>query len=222
MLLMAGPGFCGLRDPLSVELPELEVIDGASWYWAGRRMAVNNVPMSIKLFSYPGKPEDVKAYYLSLLKVKGHGKLSQKAIGDMAIIGFQLDGFQYSVQFSQQGDLVDGKIVVTPSPLNYRESKNTGLPLPPRSKVSSVVKSLEAGQRSESVTFETSLGVAHVLDFYASELLNDGWRRYSGSGDGDQGAVVSFQRGGELLQLNIKGLQGANSTFTQVLINWIK
>lgn len=216
------PVISSSRDPLSVDLPELEVIDGAKWYWAGRRMAVNNVPMSIKLFSYKGSVEEVKAYYLGVLKVKGHGKVSQKAIGDMAILGFQLDGFQYSIQFSQQGDVVDGKIVVTPTPLNYKESKSTEVPLPPRSRVSSVVESLEAGQRSESVTFETSLGVPHVLDFYNAELKNDGWIQYSGSGDGYQGAVVSFQRRGELLQLNIKGLQGANSTFTQVLINWIK
>lgn len=212
----------GVRDPLSVKLPELEVVDGASWYWAGRQMAVNNIPMSIKLFSYPGKAEDVRAFYLSLWKVKGHGKVSQKSIGDMSVLGYQLDGFQYSVQFSQQGAKVDGKIVVTPTPLNYHENRDTSLPLPPRSKVSSVVESIESGQRSESVTFETSLGVPHVLDFYATQLRGDGWVQYSGSGDGNVGAVVSFQRGGELLQLNIKGLQGRNSTFSQVLINWVK
>ena len=210
------------RDPLSVELPELEVVDGARWYWAGRRMAVNNVPMSVKLFSFPGKADEVKSYYLGLWKVKGHGKVTQKAIGDMVILGYQLDGVQYSVQFSQQGQVVDGKIVVTPTPLNYRESKKTDIPLPPRSKVSSVVESLEAGQYSESVTFESSLNVNYVLDFYIVQFKNDGWTQYSGSGDGVQGAVVSFQRGGELLQLNIKGLQGRNGSFSQVLINWVK
>ncbi|RLT97967.1 MAG: hypothetical protein D9N14_10035 [Ketobacter sp.] len=223
-LLLALPGqvAAGFRDPLSVELPELEVIEGAQWYWAGRRMAVNNVPMSIKLFSFPGTQEQVKAFYLGLWKTRGHGKLTQKAIGDMSILGYQLDGFQYSVQFSQQGEVVDGKIVVTPTPLNYEERRKTSLPLPPRSRISSVVESIESGQRSESVTFESSLDVPQVLDFYLTQLKNDQWVQYSGSGDGYGGAVVSFQRGGELLQLNIKGLQGANSTFSQVLINWVK
>ena len=85
-----------------------------------------------------------------------------------------------------------------------------------------MVQSLEMGKRSESVTLDTSLGVAQVLDFYRVQLQSEGWQQYSGSGDGVEGAVVSFQRGGELLQLNIKGLQGRNSSFSQVLINWVK
>lgn len=214
--------YSAVRDPLSVELPELEVITGAQWYWAGRKMAVNNIPMSIKLFSYAGNMDDVKAYYLGLWQMKGHGKVSEKSIGDMVVLGYQLDGFQYSVQFSQQGEVVDGKIVITPTPLNYRENKDTSLPLPPRSRVSSVVKSIEVSSLSESVTFESTLGVPQILDFYMIELRGDQWQQFSGSGDGETGAVVSFQRGGELLQLNIKGLQGRNSSFTQVLINWVK
>ena len=223
-LLIFVPGLAtpSPKDPLNVELPELEVVSGANWYWVSQHMAVNNIPMSIKMFSYPGKPEDVRAFYSGVWKVKGHGTVTQKTIGDMSVLGYQLDGFQYSVQFSRQGEVVDGKIVVTPTPLNYRESKDTTLPLPPRAKVSSVVRSLDGGTVSESVTFETSLGVPHVVDFYMVQLRDDGWVQYSGSGDRTKGAVVSFQRGGELLQLNIKGLQGSNSSFSQVLINWVK
>lgn len=221
-LLSSSPTLAASRDPLSVELPELVVLEGAEWFWAGRRMAVNNIPMSIKLFSYPGDAADVKAFYLGVWQLKGHGKLSQKVIGDMVVLAYQLDGFQFSVQYSQKGAVVDGKIVVTPTPLNYQESKDTSLPLPPRSRVSSVVKSLDNGTRSESVTFESSLKVPQVIDFYMIELSDSGWVQYSGSGDGISGAVASFQRGGELLQLNIKGLQGSNSSFSQVLINWVK
>ncbi|MGB1059796.1 MAG: hypothetical protein ACPGZU_06675, partial [Ketobacter sp.] len=205
--------FSAFKDPLDVKLPELEVVSGAQWYWAGRHLAVNNIPMSVKLFSYPGKAEEVERFYLGLWQIKGHGKLTQKSIGDLNILGYQLDGFQYSVQFSQQGNVVDGKIVVSPTPLNYKERKKTTLPLPPRAKIASVVQSLEMGKRSESVTLDTSLGVAQVLDFYRVQLQSEGWQQYSGSGDGVEGAVVSFQRGGELLQLNIKGLQGRNSSF---------
>lgn len=222
ILAFAQPSLSAIKDPLEVDLPELEVIAGAEWYWAGERMAVNNVPMSIKLFSYKGNVEDVKQFYLGLWQVKGHGKLTQKNIGDMLILGYQLDGIQYSVQFSQQGEVVDGKVVVSPTPLHYRERKKTRLPMPPRAKIASVVQTLEMGKKSETVTLDTSLGVPQVLDFYMIQLKSDGWKQYSGSGDGVQGAVVSFQRGGELLQLNIKGLQGRNSSFSQVLINWVK
>lgn len=222
--LLASPllSYAVSRDPLDVELPELEVVSGANWYWAGQRMAVNNIPMSVKIFSYPGSVEEVKQYYLSLWKVKGHGKLSQKHIGDLVILGYELNGIQYSVQFSQQGQVVDGKIVVSPTPLNYKYNRKTTFPLPPRAKVASKVESLEMGRRSETLTVDVSLGVEQVLYFYMDQLNVDGWKQYSVSGDGHSGAVVSFQRGAELLQLNIKALQGRNSSFSQVLINWIK
>ena len=216
------PCLAAQRDPLAVDLPELEVMPGAQWYWAGRQMAVDNIPMSVKLFSYPGKADDVLKYYLGRWKVRGHGKLSQKSIGDLTILGYELDGFQYSVQFSQQGAVVDGKIVVSPTPLNYHSHRKTSFPLPPRTKVSSKVESLEMGKRSESLTLDSSLGVEQIVHFYTDQLLADGWQQYSSSGDGRTGAVLGFQRQGELLQLSIKGLQGRNSSFSQVLINWVK
>jgi len=78
------------------------------------------------------------------------------------------------------------------------------------------------GKRSESLTLDSSLGVEQIVPFYTDQLLADGWQQYSSSGDGRTGAVLGFQRQGEVLQLSIKGLQGRNSSFSQVLINWVK
>ncbi len=210
------------RDPLDTELPVLEVVPGAEWFWAGRRIALNNVPMSIKLFSFPGKAEAVEKYYTGLWKTKGHGKSSKKTIGDLIILAYQLDGILYSVQFSQKGQKVDGKIVVSPTPLNSSTNRKTLLPIPPRSDVTSKMESLDGGKRSETLNIDSRLLVPQIIDFYISELQRNQWALYGRSGDGQNGAVLSFQRGGELLQLTIKGLQGRNSKFSQVLIHWIK
>jgi len=222
LLAWTGSSWALSRDPLAVELPELSVLPGASWYWAGRQMAVNNVPMSVKIFSYPGTADEVKEFYLGLWKVAGHGKLTEKTLGDMQVLGYQLNDFQYSVQFARHGQTVDGKLVVTPTPLNYTTSKKTALPLPPRTRVNSKVESLDEGRRSETLTLDSSLRSAQILDFYTGYLEREGWTRYSMTRARNDGVVIAYQRTAELLQVNIKQLQGSNGFFSQILINWVK
>lgn len=210
------------RDPLDYPLPEMEVMPSANWYWVGQRMALNNIPMSIKMFAVKASVADVEKFYLSAWKVKGHGKATNKSIGSMKILGYELDGIQYSAQFSQNNGMVEGKLVVSPTPLNYKANRKTSLPVAPRTDVTSKVESIELGRRSETLTLESSLGVEQLLLFYTSQLENLDWHQYSQSGDGHDGAVLSFQKGGELLQLTVKRLQGRNTSFCQILIHWLK
>lgn len=210
------------KDPLSVDLPPIEIMPQAQWYWVGQHMAINEIPMAIKMFTYSGKGEDVAAFYRSLWKGKGHGKLSERAMGQRMILGYELDGFYYTIQYEVSGGVVQGKAVVTPTPLNYKSSKKTQLPLPPRSKVYSKVESLDLGKREETLSLETRFDVSYVVDFYKRELESDGWHLFSSSGDQRKSAVMSFQRGGELLQLTAKALQHSNSHKTQLLIHWLK
>lgn len=210
------------RDPLLVELPELEVMPDAQWFWVSKRMARNNIPMTIKMFSYRGEAIEVKNYYTSLWKTKGHGKSRIKTIGDLTVLGYQLDGYLYSVQYSQKGKIVEGKIVVSTTPLTFKYEKKSQIPLPPRSEITNKLESLDEGRRSETLNVSSRLRVPQLVDFYKAEFEREGWKIYSRSGDSINGAVLSFQRGGELLQLTITGLQGRNSKFSEVLIHWIK
>lgn len=209
------------RDPLEVKLPVLEVIPGAEWYWVGQHMALNNIPMSVRMFSYPGKREQVEKYYLSKWQTQGHGKIRRQNLGDLQIISYELDRYLYSVQFSQKGAIVEGKLVVSPTPLYYKSSRKSTLPLAPSSKVSSKVESLENGRRSETLSVDSKLPWKQLEAYYVNQLTNQDWVRYSHS-ENNAGSVTSFQRGGELLQLTIKGLQGRNSSFSQALIHWLK
>lgn len=212
----------GARDPLDVSLPDIEIMPGATWYGMGQRMALNGVPVSVKIFSYRGRIEDVEQYYLDLLRSKGHGKLKQTRMSDRVILAYQLDGFHYSIQMALSKGVVEGKTMVTPSPLEFRTSMKTTLPVPPRSTVLSKVESLDAGRRAETLTMDSRFDVAYVVDFYLDQLGQDKWQLFSRSGDGKNSAVLSFQRGSELLQLTVKGLQGNNSQKCQFLINWVK
>lgn len=209
-------------DPLSVKLPEIEVVPGASWYWVGRQMALDGMPMSIKAFSYSGKPDDVVQFYLSTWKGKGHGKVRNDTLGRRKVLGFDLNGFFYSVQFEQAGGQVQGKAVVSPLPSKYRKSRKSLLPVPPRSSVTSKVESLDLGRREETLSIESRFDVSYVTDFYKDQLSSDGWLLQSVRSDEVESATLNFQRGAELLQLTARGLQQGNSKGCQVLIHWIK
>lgn len=222
VFLVPGFAFALERDPLQVRLPELDVIPGATWFWIGERMALNGVPMSAKMFSYRGNIKEVEQFYRDLLRTKGHGSLKQQKIGERVILGYKLDEYHFSVQLDVQPGQVQGKIVVTPSPLDFKPSMKTTLPVPPRSTVLSKVESLDAGRRAETLTMDSRFDVRYVTGFYEDQLKQDGWQLFSRSGDGNDSAVLSFQRGSELLQLTAKGLQRSNSQKCQFLINWIK
>lgn len=211
-----------VRDPLAKPLPDLEVIPGARWFWAAPRMSYNNVPMSIKVFSFRGDVEQVERFYLNHWKTKGHGKSNSRTQGDLTILSYELDGYLYTVQFSQKGMVVDGKIVVSLGSLSANRSTKTSFPLPPRTSVRSKIDALDNGRRSETLELDSRLQVPQIIDFYLSSLERDDWSLYSNSGDGRSNAVLSFKRQGELLQLTINGLQGRNSKFSQVLIHWLK
>jgi len=221
LIFISSIAYAKARDPLEVQLPILDVIPGAQWYWVGEHMAVNNIPMSVRLFSYSGEKKELEKYYLSEWKMKGHGKLRQRNVGDLKILSYELDGFLYSVQFSQKGDVVDGKLVVSPTPLNYKSDMNSSLPLAPKSRVANKVETIETGRRSETLTVDSKLPWKQLEAYYLDQLTNDSWVKYSRSENG-AGSVTSFQREGELLQLTIKGLQGRNSSFSQALIHWLK
>lgn len=219
---MATAGHALSRDPLTVNLPNVEIMPQSEWIWVGQHMALNGVPMSIKMFTYRGKGEEVAQFYRSLWKGKGHGKLSERMMGPRKILGYELDGFYYSIQYEEMNGVVQGKATVTPTPLNYKSSKKTRLPVPPRSRIYSKVESLDMGRREETLSLETRFNVAYVADFYIRTLEDQGWQVFSSSGDRRNSAVMSFQRGGELLQLTAKALQHDNSQKTQLLIHWLK
>lgn len=216
-------GFALPRDPLLVNLPEIEIMPRAEWYWVGQRMALNGVPMSIKMFTYAGSSDDVIKFYRAAWKVRGHGKIKEDRLGSRIIMGYELDGFYFTVQFDPGAAGVQGKAVVTTTPSSFKGSKKSILPIPPRSSIHSKVESLDMGRREETLSLNCRFDVPYVVDFYKSQLQGDGWKLFSASGNGqDDSAVLHFQRGSELLQLTAKVLHQNNSPQSQLLIHWIK
>lgn len=209
------------RDPLTFSLPELQVINGAQHQWVGRHMARNGMPMSIRMFTYSGSLEQVKAFYTKLFKGMGNGALTASEVGYYQVIAYELRGIVYSVQFRPYKGGVEGKIVVSPVPSRFRFSVKTEFPLDKRCKTGSKVESLDLGKRSETLTLECRTSPVRLVDFYQSELKRLGWSLVSNRAV-TKGAILDFQKGAELVQINITQFQKSDRRSAQVLIHWLK
>ena len=221
LIVVSAVGHAKKFDPLDMPLPELEVIPGASAQWVGRQMAHNGMPMSIRMFKYPGTERDVSKFYRALFKAKGHGESQERNLGEYRVIGYELRGYIYSVQFKQQGAAVEGKLTVTPIAGRYRLGKATEMPVAPGCTVLNKVESLDYGKRSETVTLNCESRLRTVEQFYRNRLEGDGWSLVAVR-KGELGSVIDFQRSGQIAQVTIKQFTKKNKRLINILINWVK
>lgn len=212
----------GSRDPLLVKLPDLPAIPGATWSWVGARMAMNGVPMSIKTFEFLGTEQQIERFYSNLWSLKGHGQSVAKNFGRNRIIGYELDGFYSSVQYHQEGAFVQGKLVVTKIQTRAGVARKSKIRKPPSSKLISQVESLDGGQRTETVTFESNKTVDFNMRYYENQYENDGWKLAYAKSSAGVAVIRHYQRGSELMQVTIKQLAGRSKNRSQILVHWIK
>lgn len=221
VFLFSAAGYAKKFDPLDMPLPELEVIPGATSQWVGRQMAHNGMPMSIRMFYYPGTEQDVTKFYRRLFSGKGHGEFQERNLGEYRVIGYELRGYIYSVQYRQAGQQVEGKLTVSPVPGRFRASKRSELPVAPGCNVLNKVESLDYGQRSETLTLTCEKTVDSLEYFYLSAFDGNGWALVT-KRQHESGSVLDFQRAGEILQVTVKQFTNKNKRLVNILINWVR
>ena len=202
-------------------LPELEVMPGAHSQWLGKQMAHNGMPMSVRMFTYQGTEDDVKKYYQSAFKTKGHGSSNFRNLGEYRVIGYELRGYIYSVQYRQKGDVVEGKLTVSAAPGRFRKNTKSRLPIAPGCKVLSKVESLDFGKRNETLTLSCHKTLHWLHSYYTSNMQSDKWILVANR-DGELGYLIDFQRGSETLQINLKQMSHKNKRLVNILISWVR
>ena len=208
-------------DPLDMPLPTLEVIPGAQSQWVGRQMAHNGMPMSVRMFTFPGTEAEVQKYYRTLFKSKGHGESQHRNLGEYRVIGYELRGYIYSVQYRQIGRVVEGKLTVTPAPGRFRNNKKTKMAVAPGCQVLNKVESLDFGKRSETLTLTCQKALNSLEYFYLSHFEREEWSLIRKS-YGSKGVVLDYQRGSSTVQVTLNQFTQKNKRLVNILINWIK
>ena len=213
-------------DPLQKDLPELEVIPGASSQWIAQKMAINGLPMSIREFKYKGTAKDVRRYYTTRWRTKGHGKTTEQTLGFDTILGYELRGHYFSVQYYEQDGLVIGKLAVSevPNSRNFRKQK-TDFPLPPGSKLVRKVEYLDYGRRSETLTIESRRSLNSAAGYIGGQLTNTGWVETIAPVESSSLKVhykqIQYQRQGEQIQITLYPQAGKKNRMTEILVNWV-
>lgn len=208
-------------DPLEEKLPDCPVIPGATWYWIGKSMVVNDMPMSIKYFEYQGQEEAIAEFYTKYWKTSGHGAVNDRKFGNTRIISQELDGFFSSVQMIVSGSVVTGKIVVSLSPSSVKRNGKTILPLPPGSTIASRVQSKDGALYSETLTLIAQRSVDFTWSYYQNQLAGAGWGKVKEDKAGTH-VTAQFQSESGLLQITIKPLPGQARNQSQILVHWMK
>lgn len=184
-------------------------------------MAVDGLPVSIKMFTFPGDEAALKQFYASYWKTAGNGQTSEKNLGGMNVLGYELDGMYTSVQYRSIASGIEGKIMVSPVLSERRKPERTTLPVPSGSKTLSRVETLDSQGRTETLTLLLMKPKESALAYYHRQLENQGWQKLFES-VGDDGSTSHYQSERGQLQITIKTLPGSNGKATQILVNWLR
>ncbi|MBV1880582.1 MAG: hypothetical protein KUG82_03070 [Pseudomonadales bacterium] len=212
-------------DPLNRSLPSLDVIPGATSQWIAETMAINGLPMSIKEFKFLGSEDSVKQFYRSRWKTKGHGKTTEQRLGFDTILGYELNGYYYSVQFHKDGKVVIGRLTVSeiPNSENTRKQK-TDFPMPPNSRLMKKMEYLDQGRRSETLTIASRRSVNSATYYVENQLQSDGWALSIAPIENSSVRVhyrqIQYQRRAEHIQITFFP-QASNKRETEILVNWM-
>lgn len=208
-------------NPLKEKLPDCPVVPGATWYWIGQSMVVNDLPMSVKYFEFSGDEDAVVAFYTNYWRTNGHGAVKDQRLDKTRIISQELDGFFTSVQIVSAGKGVTGKIVVSLSPAHAKRTSKTVLPMPPGSTTASRVLSQDGPLYSETLTLIVDRSVDFTWSYYQNQLANAGWTKVKEE-TSDVRLMGQFQSPEGLLQITIKPLPGSSRKRCQILVHWMK
>lgn len=219
--LLHSPVYAASRDPLAQKLPAMAVMKGARSQWVGKQMAINGLPVSIRLFWHAGSVDEVEQFYLKWFKSLGNGKLAKRNVAHHQVLSYELRGYAYSVQYRQNGGKVDGKLMVSPVPSSVRLNRKSTFPLPRRCSTISKVQSLDFGKRSETLTLMCDKSIDNLEDGFLSDMEREGWALVAQKPSRSAGVVLDFQKAGELLQITISQMGTRALRRSQVLIHWV-
>ncbi|MFK8017150.1 MAG: hypothetical protein AB8G17_17130 [Gammaproteobacteria bacterium] len=220
-LVVAALACIAAKDPLAVDLPELEEMQGMSSTWAAKKMAMNGVPMTIKTFTTPKSAEKVLEFYEREWKQAGLDA-NRQDFGKYTTVATAQGNYFYSVQVRDaSGGVSEGRITV--SARVKGSSKDTSFPLPRRSETVSKIDSLDAGKRAESIVAYAPGSAVQNAQWYERELRRQGWAKdpYAKELQSAEKVLV-FQRNAELCQLTFVPNQPGHRGKTMLLIHWVK
>jgi len=202
-----------------VKMPQFEAMYGMKTEWVAEKMVYNGHPMTIQNFSVHRSAEDVMRHFASRWKVKGHGELKHNRVGEDLTIGYEHNGYSYSVQARDVPGGSEGSMVVTRN--KEFEQEPLVFPLYPEAQVVSRIHSIDMGALSETLTLSTAQSASMISNWYSSTLSRKGWIAQD-TLPSTGGGVIAFQKGKAQCQLTFIDKSPVRNHQSMVMIHWIK
>lgn len=207
------------EDLSRLKMPSFDVMHGMKTEWVAEKMVYNGHPMTIQNFGANRNADDVMHHFASRWKLKGHGELKHKRVGDEVTIGYEDNGYSYSVQARDVPGGSEGSLVVTRNK-EYKQGP-VKFPVHPDAQLVSRIHSVDMGAKSETLTLSSYQSAPMIKQWYHSTLLRKGWigqETLSPSG----GGVIAFQKGKAQCQLTFIDKSPVRNHRSMVMIHWIK
>jgi hypothetical protein len=207
------------EDLSGLQMPLFDVMHGMKTEWVAEKMIYNGHPMTIQNFSANRNAEDVMRHFASRWKVKGHGELKHRRVGDDMVIGYEHNGYSYSVQARDVPGGSEGSLVVTR--IKEYEQGPVKFPIRPDAHLVSRIHSIDMGARSETLTLSSFQSASMNKHWYNATLSRDGWIGQETLPSSD-GRVIAFQKGKAQCQLTFIDKSLVRNHRSMVMIHWIK
>lgn len=207
------------EDLASLRMPEFEIMRGMKTEWVAEKIVYNGHPMTIQNFNANRSTDDVMRHFASKWKLKGHGELKPRRMGEQMTIGYEHNGYSYSVQSRDVPGGSEGSLVVT----RNKEFKQGSVkfPLHPDAHVISRIHSIDMGAQSETLTVSSFKSAAVNRHWYSATLTRNGWTgQETLPSSGTQ--VVAYQKGKAQCQLTFIDKSPVQNHRSMVMIHWIK
>ncbi len=194
-------------------------MNGMKTEWVAKKMIYNGHPMTIQNFSAHKSAEYVMQHYASKWKLKGHGELKHQRVGEDMTIGYEHNGYSYSVQARDTLGGSEGSLVVTRN--KAFEQGAVKFPLYPEAQLVSRIQSIDMGKRSETLTLSTYQSASMVRNWYSSTLSRNGWITQESLPTNGNG-VMAFQKDRAQCQLTIIDKSPVRNHQSMIMIHWVK
>jgi len=200
-------------------LPRLQIMPGMNLEQVAYPIIYNKKLMSISNFTTKKSIKDVMSYYSSLFKLKGHGDIAASTMGSKQVIGYEKNGYLYSLEVDRAGSGSSGSIVIS----RLKNIKNVIHVFPMRinDKLLTHIISFDAGIEAETLILTSQNSMSANRNWYRDRLMKLGWVRYIHHANKNT-HEEQYQRGSQSCQVIYSSSGLLNDSNSLIQIHWIK
>jgi hypothetical protein len=203
----------------SITMPFFDVMNDMKVEWVAKEYFYNGYPMTIQRFTSSKLSKDILTYYQNKWRSSGHGHQNYSLVGKEFNIGYEEDGYSYTVQAEDTSYGSRGTLVVTEN--KQYELGPLAVPVHTDNKIISRMHSVDNSVLSETIILNSLKSISHNKHWYHALLVKDGWILQSDNSNSTEN-VLMYQKLNQYCQITYAGKNDYPGHKVVVMIHWIR